>query len=266
MGDAHSLGFATEVRAAARNVYFIAIVVLLSIPAEAGAVCTCLNNASVYDLDANTGGADGQFSETVTVNAPSGQTWTVSAATGAFDAFNVPPVGVQSAMVPIPTNGTVALTASGTTYTIDFVFVESLGYTLSVTNGRGTTLSIGNNCLYPNPVFSPAIRSVYQSTDAAVTLGAQPASGPALASTVFTIDGLPQTQLIPAALAPWPSIHTAELTATGTLSGQYRACVQRARKSFSVVTSVAVPTIDPTWGGLLLSALMVIGLLVRRRR
>ena len=79
--------------------------------------CACLDNATILDLDAGTGGDDGQFSEIVTITGgagplPSGQTWTVVGATGAFDAFNVPAVGVQSAGVPVATDGSCLLYTS----------------------------------------------------------------------------------------------------------------------------------------------------------
>ena len=62
--------------------------------------CDCLDNATVIDVDATTGGDDGQFSELVSVvstvgNLPAGQTWTVNAAIGAFDVNSIPPVGIQ---------------------------------------------------------------------------------------------------------------------------------------------------------------------------
>jgi len=64
--------------------------------------CSCLDNATIVDLDAGTGGDDGQFSEVVTVSnatgapLPPGLTWTIVGATGAFDENNVPPVGTQT--------------------------------------------------------------------------------------------------------------------------------------------------------------------------
>lgn len=255
---------------AARAVGVALMLVCGMMPLAADAGCSCLNNASVHDLDTNVGGTDGQFAEHVVVNAPSGQTWTVTAAPGAFDAFNVPPVGVQSPLVPIATNGSVVMAPSGgTTYTLDFVFIQAQGYSLTVANGQGTSLSIGNNCRYPNPVFAPAIASSYFQSDPPVTLGAAPASGPPLASAGFTIDGAPQTVLVPAAFAPAPAIHTVELTATGTQDAgpsKYMPCVQAARKSFVVGAPTAVPAVQLGWGSLVLTALLMLGFVVRRRR
>ncbi len=262
--------FRRRSRLAARAIGVAFMLVYALMPLAADAACTCLNNASVHDLDSNVGGTDGQFAEHVVVNAPSGQTWTVTAASGAFDAFNVPPVGVQSPLVPIATNGSVVMAPSGgTTYTLDFVFVQAQGYSLTVANAQGVSLSIGNNCRYPDPVFAPAIASSYFQNDPSVPLGAASASGPALASASFTIDGAPQTMLVPAGLALAPRIHTAELTATGTQDAgpsKYMPCVQGARKSFVVNPSIAVPAVQLGWGSLVLTALLMLGFMVRRRR
>ncbi len=240
---------------------------LATLPGVAGAACECLNNATAIDFDANTGGADGQFSERIVVNAPDGQTWRVTANTGGFDAFNVPPVGTQSDLVPIPADGSVVLahTAGTTMYTLDFVFIESLGYTITVENATGTSLGISNNCKYPNPEVSPPIASVYQPRDPAVTLGAKSSSGPPLASVTFTIDGAPATQLVPMDYSPPPATHSVELTAIGTDEGQFRACEQGARKSFSIIARAAAPAIGAAVGGLMLAALLGLGILRLRR-
>ncbi|MEO8753005.1 MAG: hypothetical protein ABI624_10030 [Casimicrobiaceae bacterium] len=244
----------------------LAALVIAGRPLAADAVCGCLNNATVHDLDTNTGGDDGQFSERIVVNAPAMQTWTVTAQTGAYDADNVPPVGTKAPLVPIATDGSVTLTpiGAGTQYALDFVFVESVGYTMSVSNGT-TTLSISNNCRYPNPTFAPPIADSYDIGAPPVTLGAVSESGPPLASTTFTIDSVAATQLVPASLARRPVIHTAGLTATGTDQGEFRACIQGAQKSFVVINSRPAPAMDVRWAGVLLAALLVVGVRILRR-
>ena len=47
--------------------------------------------------------------------------------------------------------GTTMMMIGGNMYTLTGIHVDALGYTISVSNGRGTTLSIGNSCQYPNP-------------------------------------------------------------------------------------------------------------------
>ncbi|WP_367389207.1 T9SS type A sorting domain-containing protein [Lewinella sp. LCG006] len=175
--------------------------------------CACLDNATIIDLDAGTGGDDGQFSELVSIvnpfteSLPPGQTWTVVGATGAFDAFNVPPVGTQSAGVPIATDGSVTLIYNNTdeTYEIPFVHVDAQGYTLmiegpfAVGNPANTTFTISNTCQYPNPVFDPALPSTIQDDDPIITFGATDTNGNGADMVTFTVDGIPQTQFDPAA-------------------------------------------------------------------
>lgn len=237
-------------------------------PVVATAACVCLNNASVIDLDASTGGDDGQFSEQVIVNAPNGQTWTVTQATGAFDAFNVPAVGMRSPLVPIATDGSVKMVPNGANrYTIDFVHVDAIAYSITVNNGLGTQLTIGNTCRYPNPVFAPPIESTYHvATDPPVTLGAGVSSGPPLANAAFTVDGSPATQIVPQDLAPRPTIHVVELTATGTVGpNDFQACVQGVRKRFAVAASASVPAMGTLAASALLTALLGLGLWALRR-
>jgi hypothetical protein len=246
----------------------IAAIACLVLPRAALALCTCLNNASVIDLDAGIGGADGQFAETVIVNGPDGQTWTVTAVSGAYDANNIPPIGTQSALVPVAVGTPMNVLGPGQ-YNLPFVFIESVGYSLSVSNGRGTTLSIGNNCSYPNPTFSPAIFSAYYANESPVTLGAVSTSGPPLASATFTIDGIPQTQLNPGNYSLAPAVHTVQLTALGTVGqpGNFQACLQGARKTFAVLPPIAIPVLDPRWGVALLAGLLLgFGLAIQRRR
>lgn len=228
--------------------------------APAQAVCSCLNNASVRDLDTSTGGGDGQFAESVIVSAPAGQTWRVVAATQVFDAENVPTAGVQSVRVPVATDGSVLLTAiATTTYKLNFVTLDAATWSLSVSNGLGTTLTIGGRCGYPSPDFSPALAASYAAEGPAIVLGATDATGAGLASSTFQINGISQTALVPAAYVGRTS-NSVLLTATGsvvpTLGGtRYPGCVQPVRKSFAVAAARPIPTIDP-FGLALMSALL----------
>ncbi|MEM8907459.1 MAG: hypothetical protein AAGD05_06400, partial [Bacteroidota bacterium] len=146
--------------------------------------CSCLNNATVLDLDAGTGGDDGQFSETVSIvdnnggMLAMGQTWSVVGAMGAFDADNVPAMGMQSAGVPIPADGSITLTFNAGAYELPFVHVDALGYSLTIEgpfpvgSPANVTLVISNNCSYPNPVFDPILTGLDLCVqDPAFTLG-----------------------------------------------------------------------------------------------
>ena len=125
--------------------------------------------------------------------------WTVVGATGAFDAYNVPPIGVLSAGIAIATDGSVTLTYNALTaaYEIPFVHVDDLGYTMMVEgpfpmgSAANVTLTISNICQYPDPVFDPVISDMISSADPAITLGASDANGGSADGVTFTIDGSP---------------------------------------------------------------------------
>lgn len=253
----------------ARKVALSAALALFTVPASAYAACVCLNNASIIDFDANTGGDDGQFSERILVNAPDGQTWRVTAATGAYDAFDIPPLGTQSDLVPIPSDGSVLMKPGPLTnqYYLDIVHIDAVAYSITVTNQAGTSLTIENTCRYPNPVFSPEIRDSYQVTDPPVTLGVDVSSGPALASVTFEIDAAPATQLIPLDLAPVPAKHVVQLAAVGSVGANgFQDCEQRGQKGFFIYDSRPAPALDPRFGAVLVMALVGFGVRALRRR
>jgi hypothetical protein len=193
--------------------------------------CACLDNATIIDLDAGTGGEDGQFSELISLldaasdTLPSGQTWTVVGATGAFDAFNVPPVGTQSAGVPVATDGSVTLTYNSglRTYEIPFVHIDAQGYTLmiegpyAVGDQANATFTISNNCQYPNPVFDPMLPSTVQDDDPIIPLGGMDTNGNGADGVTFTVDGIPQTTFDPAAYTEGD--HTVVMTFDGADDG-----------------------------------------------
>ncbi|HLO53602.1 MAG TPA: zinc-dependent metalloprotease family protein, partial [Saprospiraceae bacterium] len=169
-----------------------AVILVITCGATITDPCVCLNNA--------TSPTNGQFSEMITVNAPAGQTWTVSAVSGLFTTTSPAPPAAPIAI----TVGTV-LTASGGTYTLNGRHIDALGYTLSVTNNRGTTLTIGNSCSYPSPIIS--------SPPAAVCLGTPyPLTGiPGDANIIsegFTVNGVAATTFNPTATGTYTIVYT----------------------------------------------------------
>ncbi|MBK8043178.1 MAG: hypothetical protein IPK21_11285 [Haliscomenobacter sp.] len=107
--------------------------------------CTCENSPSIQN---GLFSDEGIFSETVTVNGPTGQTWTVTAVTGLFKDNLAMTLFVSN--VDVMTE-----TAPGSgVFKLKGYHKDGLGYTLSVSNGRGTTLSINNTCYFPNPGFT----------------------------------------------------------------------------------------------------------------
>ncbi|MEL7250829.1 MAG: hypothetical protein AAFO03_20540, partial [Bacteroidota bacterium] len=174
--------------------------------------CACLDNATIIDLDAGTGGDDGQFSEVVSVSnatggmLPANQIWTVTAASGALDAYNIPAIGVQSAGVPVATDGSVTLTFNAGIYELPFVHVDAQDYSIMVEGpfGQGSaanvTLTISNICQYPNPIFDPVLPDFICGTEPAITLDGIDTNGGTDDAITFTINGTPATEFDPVAL------------------------------------------------------------------
>ncbi|MEL7248061.1 MAG: HYR domain-containing protein, partial [Bacteroidota bacterium] len=192
--------------------------------------CACLDNATIIDLDAGTGGDDGQFSEVVSVANPSGvllagQTWSVTAATGVLDAYNVPAVGTQSAGVPVATDGSVTLSYNMTsgTYELPFVHLDATGYSIEVEgpfalgNPANVVVVIGNTCQYPSPVFDPSLPDFICAAEPAITLGGNDTNGGTADAVSFTIDGNAATEFDPGALGP--GIYTVVMTYDGADDG-----------------------------------------------
>ena len=186
--------------------------------------CSCLNNATTL--------ANGQFGETITVNAPAGQTWTVSSVTGLFSsASGAPPTP------PTPIAVGTVLVASGTTYTLTGRHVDAIGYTVSVTNGRGTTLTVSNSCAYPNPVIN-GLDGAFCLNSPAVTLSGDPGDAN-IAGQSFTVNGTAATVFNPATLGV--GTHTVVYTVNGGLPKASGAsdpgCTQGVSKQVQIIAT-----------------------------
>ncbi|HLO55670.1 MAG TPA: PKD-like domain-containing protein, partial [Saprospiraceae bacterium] len=169
-----------------------AVILVITCGATITDPCVCLNNA--------TSPTNGQFSEMITVNAPAGQTWTVSAVSGLFTTTSPAPPAAPIAI----TVGTV-LTASGGTYTLNGRHIDALGYTLSVTNNRGTTLTIGNSCSYPSPIISSPAAAVCLGTPYPLTGVPGDAN---IVSASFTVNGVAATTFNPTATGTYTIVYT----------------------------------------------------------
>ncbi|MBK7872227.1 MAG: hypothetical protein IPJ74_16910 [Saprospiraceae bacterium] len=163
--------------------------------------CTCKNNATTL--------TNGQFDETIQVmNAPTGQTWTVTAITGLYDINSAAP---PAAPTPIPVGTVLTESPAGSgTYILPGVHVDAQGYTISVSNGRGITFSLGNACVYPNPAIT--LDPAYCKDEPVVLLTGTPGDANILSES-FKIDGNTATMLDPAALTV--GNHTIEYTVDG---------------------------------------------------
>jgi hypothetical protein len=187
--------------------------------------CVCLNNATTL--------TNGQFGEQIKVNAPSTQTWTVSAVTGLYSTLSPAPPLAPFAI----TVGTALTNLGGNMFTLDGRHIDALGYTVSVTNGLGTTLSIGNSCQYPNPSFTASLDGPFCLYSDIVPLTGNPGDAN-IVSAVFTVNGVPATQFDPGAGV---GQYTIEYTVDGGLPKAANAndpgCVQKIATTVNVIAT-----------------------------
>ncbi len=176
--------------------------------------CACVNNSSTIDLDTGLGGGDGQFSELVAITGPGGGPvnnpnliFEVIAITGGVDAFAAPPIPpAQTAGVPVPLGTQLVYNPVTMHYELPFYHYDGVGYTITVQQIVGGLPGqilgpIGNNCAYPDPIFDPALQSLYCPNGAAVTLGGIDQNGVGADGVTFTVDGAPATVFDPSAVA-----------------------------------------------------------------
>ena len=105
--------------------------------------CSCLNNSSNL--------TDGQFETTITVEADTGQMWTIIAVTGLHDINSPAP---PEASIIITAGKTIPeLDAMPGTYQLPVIHIDALGFDLTIENEFGEQLQISATCYYPNPSF-----------------------------------------------------------------------------------------------------------------
>ncbi|MEQ8706255.1 MAG: PQQ-binding-like beta-propeller repeat protein [Phaeodactylibacter sp.] len=226
--------------------------------------CSCLNNASIIDLDAGTGGDDGQFAELVTLRGVGGAAladnldYRVVSILGGIDAGNIPTIGDQSNGTAIAPGTAFTFNAMTGFYELEFVHVDEVGYTLVVQQyvndvAGGDQYEISNTCAYPNPVLNPALDLLYCPNADQITLGGTDQNGLGFDDVSFTIDGMTATVFNPSALTVGP--HTVVMTwdgAAGTNDGtgtvgnpNYPGCIQQVQTIIQVNDTEAPMAICP---------------------
>ncbi len=202
--------------------------------------CSCKNNATTL--------VNGQFNETVTIIAPSGQTWTVSAVNNLYQTTSPAPPAAPT-LIAIGTAFTETPNGDGTsTYTLAGLTVDATSYSLSATNGIGTILSINNICYYPNPAIT-GLDPAYCADEPAVTLtgtidrgDGQTAITPQ--SAVFDINGTVATQFDPQALGA--GTYNVGFTVDAAAEGvTFPGCVQAVSQVVRVDPQVTVDAGTP---------------------
>ncbi|MDO8366577.1 MAG: PKD-like domain-containing protein, partial [Saprospiraceae bacterium] len=146
--------------------------------------CVCLNNATTLE--------NGQFDETIKLEAPNSQSWTVIAVNGFYTQGGPAP---PAAPIPMAV-GTILMNNGGNIFTLDGRHIDALGYTLTVSNGQGTIFNIGNACQYPNPVITANLSGPFCLYSDPVPLTGDPGDAN-IVSEGFTVNGLPATQFDP---------------------------------------------------------------------
>ncbi|HPI09193.1 MAG TPA: hypothetical protein PLM41_22525, partial [Saprospiraceae bacterium] len=187
--------------------------------------CGCKNNATTL--------ANGQFDETIQVNAPANQTWTVTALTGLY-ASGSPAPPAAPVLIPV---GTVLTNLGNNTFTLNGIHVDALGYTISVSNGLGTTLSISNTCSYPNPVITSGLSQPFCLYSDAVPLAGNPGDANLLTQG-FSVNGVPATTFDPGAgLGPYQIVYTVNGGNPKASGPADPGCIQQVSQQVDVVAT-----------------------------
>jgi hypothetical protein len=140
--------------------------------------CSCKNNATNQD--------DGQFYERVLIQSAPGKTWTLVVNNGLYDVSSPAP---PASPLIIPTGTTFLEQPSGSGfYYLEGLHVDNLGYSITAVSETNDTLSIGNQCAYPNPVILSNFPDVFCPFDAPVPLLGDPGD-PFVESAEFLIRG-----------------------------------------------------------------------------
>ncbi len=141
--------------------------------------CVCQDNAPV--IANGTYSNEGSFKDIVRVEGPSGMIWTVKTVSGLYnDAEGTDVVEV----------GDVLVETSPGVFELPGYHIDSVGYTITVSNGRGTELSSGNTCYYPDPSFA-GLPLLIAPTAAPFNVTGTVANGAAGVGT-FSLNGVPQ--------------------------------------------------------------------------
>ncbi len=196
--------------------------------------CTCMNNSPLVENGTTTNA--GTFGETVTVEGPSGQTWTIVSVTGLYSDVNGTIAYTKGTNIPETGAGTGVFELAG-------YHRDAAGYTISVTNGRGDTLSIGNTCYYPDPVFT-GLPALVSPNAAPFTVTGRVANNAAGTGT-FILDGVSQAGASPAptALTINPAtlsvgthtlVYSFDAGTPGSQNPNDPGCVQQVQQRFRV--------------------------------
>ena len=187
--------------------------------------CVCLNNATTL--------SNGQFSESLKINAPGTQTWTVTAVDGLYTAGSPAP---PAAPLSIPA-GTLLVNIGGNMFTLNGKHIDAIGYTITVSNSNGTSFNLGNTCQYPNPEFTVDLNGTFCLNSDPVTLTGNPGDAN-IVSQGFTVNGVPATQFDPGqGVGQYEIVYTVNGGSAKAFGPDDPGCIQSVSQIVNVVSS-----------------------------
>lgn len=205
--------------------------------------CNCLNN--------NTTDLDGQFTEIIEVRANRGQTWSIIERQNMFllggdnpPVLPVPvPLGTTMEEIPDPSDPTMSF------YRYEFILVDSFQYSSVLSNGA-FELTIANQCFYPEVQFTELPPEAICRFEAVFLLeGFGQLNGEGLpGEVIFTINGLPATEIDPMALPLGQYVITAEFVPDPAVDQSgLEICRPRLERQFILIDDCPAKLGDFVW-------------------
>ncbi|MBL7803790.1 MAG: lamin tail domain-containing protein, partial [Saprospiraceae bacterium] len=189
--------------------------------------CVCKNNATTL--------TNGQFGERIKVESLAGQTWTVTAVSGLFSTASVQPPGAPT---PIAI-GTILqqIPANSGDYYLEGIHVDALGYSVTVQNNLGQSLTIGNQCAYPNPSITSDLSGPFCLFSDPVDLTGTPGDAN-IVSAVFTVNGVQTTTFNPSqGVGQYEIVYTVDGGLPKAASPNDPGCIQSVKTYVNVVAT-----------------------------
>ncbi|MCC7507183.1 MAG: hypothetical protein IT259_17890, partial [Saprospiraceae bacterium] len=189
--------------------------------------CVCKNNATTL--------TNGQFGERIKVESLAGQTWTVTAVSGLFSTASVQPPGAPT---PIAI-GTILqqIPANSGDYYLEGIHVDAIGYSVTVQNNLGQSLTIGNQCAYPNPSITSDLSGPFCLFSDPVDLTGTPGDAN-IVSAVFTVNGVQTTTFDPSqGVGQYEIVYTVDGGEPKAAGNNDPGCVQSVKTYVNVVAT-----------------------------
>ena len=192
--------------------------------------CVCKNNATNL--------INGQFNETIKIEGLAGQTWTIISATGLYLSTSSAPPNSPAA-IPPGTTFTQTPNNSGD-YFFTGIHVDALGYSITVSNGAGFVLTIGNSCVYPNPSITSDLSGAFCLFSDPITLTGDPGDAN-IVSEGFTVNGVPAIQFNPAqGVGQYTIVYTVNGGVPKAFGPNDPGCIQSVSTIVHVIATPAV--------------------------